>query len=275
MSDPMDDQIDGREDSGGGGGSEDRENRGGPVRDPKEMPFLAHLDELRGVLIKCLIALVAASAICWVFSGYILDALVVATAGEAKFIGPAEAFAARLKVTVMCGVLVSLPPVAYWIWGFVVPGLMENERRFLFPIVISSSALFYIGAAFSYFALTPVVVKVLLSFGTQYIQPQITIAPLLGLIIRLAIACGLVFQLPLVLTILSYFGVISPEWLKSKWRYAVLGIFVLAAIATPADAASQMILALPMVALYFISVVLSGVVVRAKRRRASEDEDEP
>lgn len=242
------------------------------ARDPKEMPFLGHLDELRWVLIKCLIALVAASALCWLFSGYILDSLVVNTAGEAKFIGPAEAFSARLKVTILCGLLLSLPLVSYWIWGFVVPGLLENERRFLFPIVISSTALFYMGAAFSYFALTPVVVKVLLSFGTQYIRPEITIAPLLSLIVRLAIACGLVFQLPLVLTILSYFGVVSPRWLKDKWRYAVLGIFVLAAIATPADAASQLILALPMVGLYFISVILSGVVVRAKHKRR-EDKD--
>jgi sec-independent protein translocase protein TatC len=268
MRDPMDD----RRDDGEG---RRPEGSGGPARDPKEMPFLAHLDELRGVLIRCLIALVAGSAICWMFSGYILDALVVATSGQAKFIGPAEAFSARLKVTVMCGVLLSLPPVAYWIWGFVVPGLLENERRFLFPIVISSSALFYAGAAFSYFALTPVVVKVLLSFGTEFIQPQITIAPLLSLIVRLAIACGLVFQLPLVLTILSYFGVISPRWLKDKWRYAVLGIFVVAAIATPADAASQLILALPMIALYFVSVVLSSVVVKAKRKRESEEDGPP
>lgn len=240
--------------------------------DLKEMPFLAHLEELRGVLIRCLIALAVASLACWFLSGYILDALVVRTAGEAKFIGPAEAFGARLKVTVMCGVLVSLPFVAYWIWGFVVPGLLERERRFLTPIVVSSTALFYLGTLFSYFALTPVVVRVLMSFGTDIIQPQITISPLLGLIIRLALACGIVFQLPLVLTILSYFGVVSPQWLREKWRYAVLGIFVLAAIATPADAASQLILAGPICLLYFASVYLSALVVRAKKRDAEEEE---
>jgi sec-independent protein translocase protein TatC len=246
----------------------------GDGTEAKEMPFLAHLDELRSVLIRCLIALAVASLACWFLSGYILDSLVVRTAGEAKFIGPAEAFSARLKVTVMCGVLVSLPVVAYWIWGFVVPGLMEKERRFLTPIVVSSTALFYLGALFSYFALTPVVVRVLMSFGTDIVRPEITIAPLLGLIIRLALACGIVFQLPLVLTILSYFGIVSPQWLKEKWRYAILGIFLMAAIATPADAASQLILAGPICLLYFVSVYLSALVVRAKKKEDDEYDDE-
>ncbi len=250
----------------------DGPEQGGPrAADSKEMSFLAHLEELRSVLIRCLIALVAGSVVCWFFSGYILDALVLSTAGEAKFIGPTEAFAARLKVTIMCGALLSLPVIAYWIWGFVVPGLLENERRFLLPIVVFSTVLFYLGAAFSYFALTPVVVKVLMDFGTDIIRPEITISPLLGLIIRLAIACGLVFQLPLALTIMSYFGVVSPKWLKDKWRYAVVGIFIVAAIATPADAVSQLILAGPICLLYFISVLLSGMVVRAKKRRGEEE----
>lgn len=249
-----------------------QDDRAADAANPNEMPFLAHLEELRKVLIRCLIALAAGSLLCWFFSGHILDALVIRTAGEAKFIGPAEAFSARLKVTVMCGVLVSLPFVAYWIWGFVVPGLMEKERRFLLPIVVSSTALFYVGTLFSYFALTPVVVRVLMSFGTDIIQPQITISPLLGLIIRLALACGIVFQLPLVLTILSYFGIVSPRWLRQQWRYAVLGIFIVAAVATPADAASQLILAGPMCLLYFASLYLSALVVRAKKK--SEDEEE-
>jgi sec-independent protein translocase protein TatC len=255
--------------------SESLEDKGGEdAVDFKEMPFLAHLEELRGVLIRCLIALALASVACWFLSGHILDLLVTRTAGEAKFIGPAEAFGARLKVTVMCGVLVSLPMVAYWIWGFVVPGLLEKERRFLTPIVISSTALFYLGALFSYFALTPVVVRVLMSFGTEIIRPEITISPLLGLIIRLALACGIVFQLPLVLTILSYFGVVSPQWLRAKWRYAILGIFLLAAVATPADAASQLILAGPICLLYFLSVYLSAIVVRGRKKDDEDDEED-
>jgi sec-independent protein translocase protein TatC len=245
---------------------ENRVSQEAPPRDTKTMPFLAHLEELRRVLIRCIIALAVGSALCWFFSGVILDALVLETAGQAKFIGPTEAFSARLKVTVMCGVLLTFPLITYWIWSFIVPGLLENERRFLTPIVVSSTALFYFGTVFSYFALTPVVVKVLMSFGTELIKPELTISPLLGLIIRLAIACGVVFQLPLVLTILSYFGVVTPAWLKNKWRYAVVGIFVLAAVATPADLASQLILAIPICFLYFVSVLLSSFVVRAKKR---------
>jgi sec-independent protein translocase protein TatC len=242
--------------------------------DGKEMPFLAHLEELRRVLIKCIIALVVAAIVSWIFSGTILNTLVARTAGEAKFIGPAEAFGARLKVTVMCGVLISLPLIAYWIWGFVVPGLLESERRFILPLVISSTGLFYLGAIFSYFALTPVVIKVLLSFGTKAIKPDITIAPLLGLIVRLALACGILFQLPLVLTMLSYFGVVSPRWLKEKWRYAVVGSLFLAAVATPPDAASQLILAGPIIALYFLSVYLSAAVTAGKRKRDAGETSE-
>jgi sec-independent protein translocase protein TatC len=245
-----------------------------PGREAKEMPFLAHLEELRWVLIKCVIALVVAAAACWIFSGTILDTLVVRTAGEAKFIGPTEAFGARLKVTVMCGVLLALPVMAYWIWGFVVPGLLESERKFVLPLVLSSTVLFYLGSVFAYFALMPFVIKVLLSFGTDFIKPEITIAPLLGLIIRLALACGILFQLPLVLTMLCYFGVVSPRWLKEKWRYAVLASLILGAIATPADAASQLILAGPIMALYFISVYVSYLVTAAKRKRGADESDE-
>jgi sec-independent protein translocase protein TatC len=238
------------------------------------MPFLAHLEELRRVLIKCVIALVIAAAASWVFSGAILDTLVVRTAGEAKFIGPTEAFGARLKVTLMCGVLVALPVIAYWIWGFVVPGLLESEKRFLLPLVVSSTGLFYLGTVFSYFALTPVVVKVLLSFGTEFIKPEITISPLLGLILRLALACGILFQLPLVLTMLSYFGIVSPRWLKEKWRYAVVASLILAAVATPADAASQLILAGPIIGLYFLSVYVSALVTRGKKREEAGEGEE-
>jgi sec-independent protein translocase protein TatC len=213
-----------------------------------------------------------------VLSAQALELLVNRTIPEdvpVVFLNPAEAFTARIKVALTCGVLVTLPYVLWRFWQFVVPGLLKEERRLIFPLVVSSSVLFYLGGAFGLLILVPVVVKILLAFGTPSLTPTMAVNQLLGFILRLVLACGLVFQLPLVTTVLTMLGIVSPGGLLARWRYAVLIIFVVAAVITPGDGPSQLVLGIPVTLLYFVSVGLSYAVRRRQRREESGEDDRP
>jgi len=240
--------------------------------DGKEMPFLDHLEELRRVLIDCLIALAVGFGLAWIFSDRVLDLLITRTmpgGAPVVFLGPADAFAARFKVALSMGLLIVLPFIFWRLWRFVVPGLLREERAFVLPAVVFSSLLFYCGGAFGLLVLVPVVMRILLGFGTEHMTPAIAVGHLLGFVLKLSLTCGLVFELPLVTTILTLVGVVSPEGLWAHWRHAVLVIFIVAALVTPGDGPSQLILGVPITILYFASVALSFGVRRRGRRAAA------
>jgi sec-independent protein translocase protein TatC len=135
------------------------------------------------------------------------------------------------------------------------------------PGVVASTFLFYGGGAFGLFVLVPTVIRILLSMGTEHLAPQIAVGQLLGFLLQLVLACGIVFQLPLVTTYLTIAGILTPEFLLARWRHAVLVIFVVAAVVTPGDGPSQLVLGIPVTVLYFGSVGLSFL-VRGKRKVA-------
>jgi sec-independent protein translocase protein TatC len=232
----------------------------------KEMSFLEHLEELRKVVINSLIVLAVFSTACWFFSAWFMDQL-VKPIGGAVFIGPAEAFTVRLKIAVVVGALASLPFIFFFLWRFVVPGLLHKEKTALTPLVLFSTIFFYGGAAFSYFMLIPVMMRLLISFGTATVHPMISVNSYLTMVMQICLAMGLLFQFPLVVMVLTWMGVLSPEWLKKKWRYAVVVIFIIGAVVTPGDGPSQIVVALPIVGLYFLSILLS---VMVKRRSQGE-----
>ncbi len=244
-----------------------------------EMPFLEHLEELRRVLLDSIIAIVVGMLATWALSGVVLENLIHRTmpAGvPVIFLGPAEAFSARIKVALTTGVLLTLPFVLWRVWRFVVPGLLREERNLVLPLVVASTLLFYGGGAFGLLVLVPVIMRILLAFGTASMIPNIAVGQLLTFILRLVLACGLLFELPLVTTALTMAGIITPEWLQAKWRLAVVVIFVIAAVITPGDGPSLLVLAIPVTALYFLSVGLAfGVRQRGRERRAGGHEPEP
>jgi sec-independent protein translocase protein TatC len=241
------------------------------------MPFLAHLEELRQVLIHSIIAILVGLLAMWALSGHVLELLIartMPTGTPVVFLGPGEAFTARIKVALTCGALITLPYIFWRFWRFVVPGLLNEERSLVLPMVVSSCLLFYIGGFFGLLVLVPVVIKILLAFSTSSMSPTIAIGMLLGFILRLVLSCGLVFQLPLVTTVLTFAGIVSPQGLLARWRYAVLIIFVLAAVITPGDGPSQLVLGIPVTLLYFISVALSYAVRRRQDQSKPESEAE-
>lgn len=238
------------------------------------MTLLEHLAELRGVLLGSVTAVLLATIVGWFFSDRLLD-LVVAPMREAGqkvyFRAPAEAFMMRLKVAFFGGLLAVLPYVIARLYGFIVPGLYQRERRLATPLVVASVALFYTGVAFSFLFLVPQIVRIMLGFGTEMVQPLIGIGPYVGFVAQLCLAFGLVFELPLVVLLLSWVGLVKPRTLLRTWRYALVIIAVASAILTPGpDVVSQVVMAVPVTFLYLSSAVLALVVTRRRERRDAE-----
>jgi sec-independent protein translocase protein TatC len=242
--------------------------------DRKEMPFLDHLEELRGVLLHSALAVVLLATAAWFVSARALD-LLIDPVGTLVFLGPAEAFTLRMKVALLLGFLAALPYVLYRVWGFVAPGLFRNERTIAVLVVAGSTLLFAAGAAFGLLVMVPIAVRFLLAFGTQNLRPMIAAGQYFSFVTKFVIAFGIVAQLPLVVSLLTYAGLLEPAWLFRQWRYALVLIAVVAAIATPTpDVASQLLLGVPVAGLYFLSALLSFVIRARRRKRESAGEGE-
>jgi sec-independent protein translocase protein TatC len=241
----------------------------GTRRDPPqtgEMPFLKHLEELRIVLVHCAIGAVAGTIAGWLLAPYVLKDLIHRTVKTAIVLAPIEAFNERFKMALIIGVLVAGPYIFYRIWLFIVPGLLKRERAMVIPLAVLSLSLFLAGVAAAYFYIVPLVIQVLSSFLVPGMQAQFRVADVLNFFYNVALACGVICQLPLVTMGLTALGIVTPKFLLRQWRYAIVGAFIITAAITPGDVVTaQIILGFPMAALYFLSVGLSFFVARKKR----------
>ena len=232
-----------------------------------EMPFLAHLDELRSVLMHTVIACLVGAIAGWLLAPRVIEDLIRRTVGQAVVLSPAEAFNERLKLALILGLVLVLPYVFYRVWSFVVPGLLKRERSLVLPMALGSMVLFAIGAWAAYGYVVPMVIEVLSGFLTPGMKAEIRVGELMGFAYNLSLACGLVFQMPLVTMSLTAMGLVTPRFLLRQWRYAIVAAFVVTAIITPGDVLSaQIVMGVPMTGLYFASVGLSALVARRVRR---------
>lgn len=241
----------------------------GPEASRGEMTLFEHLAELRSVILQSLAAVAAGSVFAWFVSERALDLLIrpaVGATGDLVFLSPTGAFMLRLKVALGLGLLAAAPFVAWRIWSFVVPGLLQRERRMLLPVVTSSLVLFYVGAAFGYLVILPISMGFLLAFGTEHLAPMISGEAYFSFALRLALAFGTVFQFPLVIALLTYWEILGPDFLKKYWRYGVVMVFVISAMLTPPDVASQVLMAGPVLVLYFASMAIAKAIAARRRR---------
>jgi sec-independent protein translocase protein TatC len=237
------------------------------------MSFLKHLEELRSTLTHVIIAGLVGAIAGWMVAPRVLEDLIQRTVGRTIVLSPLEAFNERFKLSLLIGLMLASPYVFYRIWKFVVPGLLRRERSLILPMALASMALFALGVWTADRYVVPLVVDVLGQFRTPSMEEQIRLGDLLGFFYHLAVACGLVLQLPLVTMTLAAIGLVTPGMLMRQWRYAIVGAFIVTAAVTPGDVVTaQVVLGVPMVALYFLSVAMSWLVMR--RRRAAEDEIE-
>ena len=204
----------------------------------REMGFLDHLLDLRSTIIWVLSVWLGTSIVLWFFSGHLLDFLLSTIPVEnLYFNAPIEAFMVRLKLSFISGGLIAFPFALFKIWAFISPGLFSREKRIIIPMIAPSAILFYTVALFAYWVMVPIVLGFLLRFGTEMLEPLISVSKYFEFVARLCFAFGAVFQLPLAIIFLTWIGVVSPRTLLRKWRYAIIIIFITGAILTPPDPA--------------------------------------
>jgi len=243
-----------------------------PEKAPKEMSFIGHLTELRRVIIQSVVVLLVLSTAFWFFSGRVLDLLVRDLPVDSLyFSSPIEAFMVRMKISFVLGAMASFPFILFKVWSFIAPGLFSHERRRVYPLTTTSTVLFYTGVLFCYLILIPIVLRFLVGFGTEYLNPLLSVSAYFGFVARLSFVFGVVFQIPIVVLILSSIGLVTPRFLLKQWRYGVLVIFTGSAILTPPDAISLMLMALPILLLYILSILVAFVVVRKKPTPGEDD----
>ena len=227
----------------------------------EKLPFTAHLEELRKRLIICFSAVGIGFVISYIFSKslfeILMQPLLTAMPPEEKLIytGLPEAFFTYLKVAFLAGILLAVPVIMYQLWIFIAPGLYEKEKRLLTPIVFLSSLFFLGGALFGYFVVFPFGFKFFMGFSSDYVRPLPSMKEYLGFSAKLLFAFGIVFELPLFITFLARLGIVDTKFLKAKRKYAILLFFVFAAILTPPDVITQVMMAGPLIVLYEVSIV--------------------
>jgi sec-independent protein translocase protein TatC len=243
-----------------------------------KLPFTAHLEELRDRLIKSFIAVGIGFVACYGFKERLFDILVfplikVMKPGEKLvFTGLPEAFFTYLKVSFLAGLLLAAPVIIYQFWMFVAPGLYKKERVLLLPIVFLSTLFFVGGAFFGYFIVFPWGFKFFLGFATETIRPLPSMKEYLSFSSKLLLAFGLAFELPIVLTFMAKIGLVSVAFLKKNRKYALLLFFIGAAILTPPDVVTQIMMAFPLMFLYELSII--GARIFGKKPDAVSDEEE-
>jgi len=229
----------------------------------EKQPFLSHLEELRRRLIVCAIAIGAGFVISYFFSKQLFALLihpltkVLPAESSLIFTSLPEMFIAYLKVSLIAGVILAIPVVFYELWMFVAPALYQKEKRYVVPFVLFSSILFVAGSLFGYLIVFPYGFKFFLSFATEDIQALPSVKQYFSFAIRLLLAFGLVFEMPVAVLFLTKIGLINPESMKKYRKFAILGSFVLSAILTPPDVATQIMMAVPIIILYEISIFIS------------------
>lgn len=235
-----------------------------------EQPFLAHLFELRNRLLRIVIAVVALLLVLLPFSNQLFSALagpllqhmpegtsMIATAVASPFLIP-------MKLALVVSIFICIPYILYQIWGFIAPGLYRHERRLALPLLVSSTLLFYLGGAFAFFVVFPLVFAFLTATAPEGVTIMTDITNYLDFVLTLTFAFGAAFEMPVATFLLVQMGMTTPQALAEKRPYVVVGVFIIAAILTPPDAVTQTLLAVPMWLLFELGVFMARTFVRRK-----------
>ena len=262
-----------------------------------EMSFLDHLEDLRWHLIKSVVAIMITATGAFLAKGFIFDVLIFGPTNAsfvtydilckiAKYVGMSESFcftelpfeiqsrtmagqfSAHIWTAITAGFVIAFPYVIYQFWKFISPAMHENERKHSRGFIIISSLLFFLGVLFGYYIICPLSINFL---GTYQVSEQVhndfDLNSYIGLIRASTLASGLIFELPIIIYFLTKVGLVTPEFLKKYRKYALVIVLILSAIITPPDIASQIIVAIPILVLYQVSIFISRIVIRNQKRK--------
>ena len=265
-----------------------------------DMSFLDHLEDLRWHLIRATLSIVIAGTVAFIFSKALFKHIIFAPLDmsfptysmlcksanfinvETSFCGEAlplmlqnrtmaGQFSADIWTSITAGFVIAFPYVIYQFWKFISPGLHENERKHSRGFIIISSLLFFIGVLFGYYIITPLSINFLANYSiSDVVENQIDISSIIALVRSSAIASGLIFELPIIIYFLTKIGLVTPEILKKYRKFALVIVLILSAIITPPDIASQIIVAIPILVLYQVSIYISKIVIRNQKRKEKQ-----
>jgi sec-independent protein translocase protein TatC len=249
--------------------------------DATKAPLMEHLLELRRRLVYALISFMLCFIVCFAFSKQIFNFLTVplhATTNHLIYTALTEFFFTQVKIGMFGGICLGFPAIAMQLWAFIAPGLYRHEKRAFLPFLMWTPVMFIMGAAFVYYVMLPFSIRFFGSYqvapsgNTMGIELQAKVSDYLDLVMTLIFAFGLTFQLPVLLSLLGKVGIVTTKSLKDMRRYAYVGLFAVSAIFTPPDAFSMLCLAVPLVALYEVSVISVMLIERGRRKeQAAQD----
>ena len=247
-----------------------------------EMSFLEHLEELRRAILKSVLAILVGMVLCFTFADYIINFLLsptfqenLKTEIEIQAIRPAGMFTARVNISLLLGFALVLPYVLYQLWTFISPGLLDKEKKYVPLVIFFCCVLFLVGAAFAFYVLIPVMVRFFVQLHVPDIKPQWDIGFYIGLVNKMVLIMGVVFQMPAVVAFLTWLRILNAGVLKRVWRIALVVIFIAAAVITPTgDPYTQTLVAIPLVVLYFISMGIAALIGRSRRKAEEAEEEE-
>lgn len=267
------------------------------VKDPNNMSFLDHVEELRWCLIRSIVGILIAAVVAFIFKEFLFDVIIFGPKNpdfvtyakfcdfgrllgmESEFCDPqlnfkpqsrkmADLFSAHIWTSISTGFIVAFPWVLWQFWKFIAPGLKENERRYSRGFIIVSSLLFFIGCVFGYYLIAPLSVHFLATYElSDSIKFEPDLQSYIALVRASVLACGIMFELPIVVYFLTKIGLCTPQGMRKYRKYALVLILIIAAFITPPDVQSQIIVAVPVLLLYEMSIFISMFVLRSQKKK--------
>ena len=239
--------------------------------EPKSV--VTHLDEFRSRLMYSLLAIIIVSLGSFFFSEYILNFInrpYLATGHKLNVFNLTEGFILRLKAAFIAGIFVGLPVIVFHLWRYILPAINKQDRKFARLSIIAAIILLYGGMAFTYFFILPFAVKMLLSFTPVDMTNTIGASKYLSFVLLFSLGMGIMFELPIIIMILTRIGIVSPAFLISKRKYAIILLWIISAMITPPDILTQSMIAIPLMLLYELSIIISKVMVKRKKKKELE-----